>query len=165
MAKIRKDLVGVVYAVNELDHKVMLQAGDEVPDGYFVGGHALKDGDVRDQTPPWKKDAADTTAAQPAQETPAQPKPTHKPSKKAKAPKSDGADKNADATGPQEPVGEDQEQPLIIPPKSGAGSAADAWRAYAVAAAKRAGLNIDIPGDATRADIIDALNGVQIPTE
>ncbi|ONI65632.1 hypothetical protein CSIV_04960 [Microbacterium sp. CSI-V] len=52
-----------------------------------------------------------------------------------------------------------------LPPRGGAGSGADAWRAYGVEAAKAQGLEIDIPSDATKTDIIDALKGAGIPVE
>lgn len=52
-----------------------------------------------------------------------------------------------------------------IPAKAGRGSSADAWKAYAEAAIADRGLHIDIPDDATRADIIEALQEAQIPTE
>lgn len=52
-----------------------------------------------------------------------------------------------------------------VPPKGGPGSGAPAWRAYALEAATAAGLNIDIPEDADRGDIIDALTTAGIPTE
>lgn len=52
-----------------------------------------------------------------------------------------------------------------LPPRGGAGSGADAWRAYGVEAAKAQGLEIDIPADATKTDIIDALKGAGIPVE
>lgn len=52
-----------------------------------------------------------------------------------------------------------------LPPRGGAGSGADAWRAYGVAAAKAKGLEIEIPGDATKTDIIEALKGAGIPVE
>lgn len=54
---------------------------------------------------------------------------------------------------------------LVIPPKGGAGSDAESWRTYATEAATRAGLNIEIPADANRADIIEALSGAGIATE
>lgn len=52
-----------------------------------------------------------------------------------------------------------------LPPRGGAGSGADAWRAYGTAAAKAKGLEIDIPADATKTDIIEALKSVDIPVE
>lgn len=52
-----------------------------------------------------------------------------------------------------------------LPPRGGAGSGADAWRAYGVAAAKVKGFEIDIPADATKTDIIEALKSVDIPVE
>ena len=54
---------------------------------------------------------------------------------------------------------------LQVPPRGGAGSGADAWRAYAAAAATAKGLEIEIPADANRDDIIEALKGADIPVE
>lgn len=56
-------------------------------------------------------------------------------------------------------------EPLVIPPKAGAGSGVDAWRAYAVEAIKRAGLNIAFDDAASRSDIIAALDAEKIATE
>lgn len=53
---------------------------------------------------------------------------------------------------------------LEIPPLVGAGSSAGAWRAYALAAAKARGLNIEIPEDAKRGGIVEALTAAGIPT-
>lgn len=67
--------------------------------------------------------------------------------------------------GEQSGTGETSEvSTLEIPPLVGKGSSTDAWRAYAVAAAKARNLNIEIPADAKRADIVDALTGAGIPT-
>lgn len=52
-----------------------------------------------------------------------------------------------------------------LPPRGGPGSGANAWRAYGVAAAKAQGFEIDIPDDATKTDIIEALKSVDIPVE
>ena len=56
MAKIRDDLVGVVYVEVEGD-RVMLRAGDDIPDGVSLGDHLLggsfPDGDPSDD---WKVD-------------------------------------------------------------------------------------------------------------
>lgn len=54
---------------------------------------------------------------------------------------------------------------LVIPPKAGRGSSADAWRDYAGKAAETAGLRIEFDDDAKRDDIITALEEAQIPTE
>ncbi len=51
------------------------------------------------------------------------------------------------------------------PPKAGAGSGIDTWRAYAVTAATKNGLQIEIPDDAKRDEIIEALSDAGIPTE
>lgn len=73
----------------------------------------------------------------------------------------DGGGNSADAGGD----GGGEESPLQVPPKAGAGSGADAWRAYAVEAAKRAGLNIELDDAASRGDIIAALDDAKIATE
>lgn len=52
-----------------------------------------------------------------------------------------------------------------IPPKAGPGSGAKAWREYAAETVAAAGLNIEIPADASKSDIIEALEEAQIPTE
>lgn len=54
---------------------------------------------------------------------------------------------------------------LQVPTKVGAGSSTEAWRTYAATAAEKAGLSIDIPADAKRADIIAALESAKIATE
>lgn len=53
---------------------------------------------------------------------------------------------------------------LEVPPLNGKGSSAGAWRAYAIAAAKARGLNIEIPEDAKRDDIVEALTAAGVPT-
>lgn len=85
------------------------------------------------------------------------------------------AEKNADegaagSSGGQNPpaggaTGSPDASTLAPPPRGGAGSGADAWRAYAAAAAGKKGLEIEIPEDATRDDIIKALEGADIPVE
>lgn len=74
-----------------------------------------------------------------------------------------------DADGDEEPTtsgtGSSDAVAPSLPPRGGAGSGADAWRAYGVAAAKARGLEIEIPGDATKTDIIEALKGAGIPVE
>lgn len=57
------------------------------------------------------------------------------------------------------------ESPIVIPPKSGRGSKSAAWIEYAAKATAKRGLRIDIPDDAGRDDIIDALEAAGIPTE
>ncbi len=51
---------------------------------------------------------------------------------------------------------------LDIPSK--VGGSTDAWRAYALAATAKAGLNVEIAEDAKRGEIIDALESAGIPT-
>jgi hypothetical protein len=53
MATVRSDLVGTVLAVNATNQYQSLSAGDTIPDGYFVGGHAVQGGDPDDQIPSW----------------------------------------------------------------------------------------------------------------
>ncbi|RCL91800.1 MAG: hypothetical protein DBW62_00660 [Microbacterium sp.] len=54
MATVKSDLEGTVLAVNAINQYVTLAAGDTIPEGYFVGGHAVEGGDEDDQTPPWR---------------------------------------------------------------------------------------------------------------
>jgi len=79
------------------------------------------------------------------------------------------AAKSSDEDSHEEPTGSATGSPdaseLSLPPRGGAGSGADAWRAYGVAAAKAKGFKIDIPADATKTDIIEALKSVDIPVE
>lgn len=48
---------------------------------------------------------------------------------------------------------------VVVPPRSGAGSGADAWAAYA------ATVGVDVADDASREDIITALTGAGKPVE
>ena len=73
--------------------------------------------------------------AEPKQETPAAPESTH------------GGDE------------------LVAPPRVGAGSSAEAWRTYALAAVEKAGLNIEIPEGTKRDDIVEALETAGISTK
>lgn len=59
----------------------------------------------------------------------------------------------------------DEGEPLLIPAKAGPGSTTAAWAEYAAKATAARELNIEIPADAGRDDIIDALNDAGIPTE
>ncbi len=77
-------------------------------------------------------------------------KKAEKAAKSAKAPASEPA-----------PTGDE----LAVPPLTGAGSSAAAWRQYAIAATAKAGLQIEFADDAKRADIIAALQTASIPTE
>lgn len=70
----------------------------------------------------------------------------------------------------QESAAGDPTQPpatgsLTVPPLNGAGSSKAAWQEYAATAAKNAGLQIDIPADAKRGDIVEALRSAGIPVE
>lgn len=69
MATVKSGLVGTVLAVNATNQYVSLEAGETIPDGYFVGGHAVQGGDADDQIPPWAQptpivaaDISDATA-------------------------------------------------------------------------------------------------------
>lgn len=177
MSKVREDLEGTVHAINQARERVVLKAGDKIPAGYFVGGHAVEGGDVKDQTPPWAPTGttASASAADTGQEGGREPESlpdvldrlvvdgaepqellelvaSHFEIELHSAPKGDGG-------------GSDEDAPLVIPPKAGTGSGADAWRAYAVEAVKRAGLNIEFDDAATRGDIIAALDDAKIATE
>lgn len=57
------------------------------------------------------------------------------------------------------------DEPPVIPPRSGSGSSVEAWASYAKVAIERAGLHIEIPSDAARSDIIEALDAAKIPTD
>lgn len=166
MGKIRKDLDGVVYAVNQAGNYISLKAKDTVPDGYFVGGHALKDGDPSDQTPPWNQ----TPPLQASEPGPAPASKVYQNISQAstthEAPTPPTTTQPADAqqgtpAAPNPPA----QTSLTPPPKSGAGSSADVWRDYAVKATAAAGLNIDLPADAKRDEIIAALAEADIATE
>lgn len=140
MAKIRDDFEGITIVRTGSAQDVVLRAGDEVPDGATVGDHLL---------------APKTSAPSGVQEPPQQPQ---EPAGGANGDGGTGGE--GDGGGSAETPGE-----LTAPPKAGAGSGTDAWRAYAVAAVKAKGLQVEIPDTATRADIIEALEAAQIPTE
>jgi len=57
MAAIRSDLVGSVAAFNKRREVVWLKAGDELPEGFWVSGPLLDDGDPDDLVPPWVVEA------------------------------------------------------------------------------------------------------------
>lgn len=188
MAKVREDLVGSVRAVDQEGRSVLLTAGQKIPKGYFVGGHAVEDGDPEEQTAPWKQKsavAASSAEGQLEQLVASGASPEEIVQAVAdhlgvevffRAPQDQG-DENGDDSGAQSGAdddsgsgddsgdGEPAGQALQAPPKSGAGSGAEAWRDYATKAVAAAGLNIDIPADAGRGDIIDALNSAGIATE
>lgn len=184
MAKVRKDLVGTVLAVDQEQHALLLEAGQKIPKGYFVGGHAVEDGDPKDQTPPWKQKGIGggqsdegtleqlvASGASPEEILAAVADHLGVEIATVKAEGSDdetggdsGAQSGVDGASGSDGGSQDAET-LQVPPKGGAGSGADAWRAYAVGAAKAKGLNIEIPEGAGREDIIEALNGAGIATE
>ncbi|MDD7930074.1 hypothetical protein [Microbacterium thalli] len=177
MSKVREDLEGTVHAINQARERVILKAGDKIPAGYFVGGHAVEGGDVKNQTPPWTSTGTTASASAASTEQGAGREPESLP---------DVLDRLvADGAEPQELLeqvaahfeielhgapegdggGSDEDAPLVVPPKAGAGSGADVWRAYAVEAAKRAGLKIAFDDAASRGDIIAALDDAKIATE
>lgn len=136
--KIRDDFVGITIVRTATARDIVLRAGDAVPEGVKVGSHLLA-------TPSTEAPIEDAPPA-----TPEEPASNAEPSE-AEAANSAGAGNDPSA--------------LTPPPQGGAGSNADAWRDYAVRAAAAAGLNIEIPESATRADIIEALDQANIPTE
>lgn len=75
------------------------------------------------------------------------------------------SDDNADEEPAGSATGSADATTPALPPRGGAGSGADAWRAYGVAVAEAKGFEIDIPADATKTDIIEALKSVDIPVE
>jgi hypothetical protein len=70
---------------------------------------------------------------------------------------------SADVTQPEDPGGEVTTAPapaaVPVPPKSGHGSGAHAWRVYAES------LGVTVPDGAKRDDIVELLDGAQLPTE
>lgn len=163
MAKIREDLIGSVLIENpEGGDPIVLLAGADVPKGVKVGEHLL------DPNAPTRANRAPSKPTKPAE-----------PASSADASETDaGASVDADASsgivdGDQvdgsdtsDPeAGASTDQTITAPPQSGAGSGIEAWRAYALASTTKAGLKIDIPADATRSDIIEALAAADIPTE
>jgi hypothetical protein len=56
--------------------------------------------------------------------------------------------------------GDSDDNPSAVPPKTGKGSGKEAWGEYAATAAPE----VEIPEDASRDDIIAALEGAGIPT-
>lgn len=65
---------------------------------------------------------------------------------------------NAAAWAPGESAEAPSEKPDGIPPKGGAGSSTEAWAAYAAG-------KVEVGPDATRDDIIAALEAAGVPTE
>lgn len=77
---------------------------------------------------------------------------------------------DVDGVGVQEVSAGNPTQPpvegsLAVPPLNGAGSSKAAWLDYATKATAAAGLQIDIPADAKRDDIVEALRSAGIPVE
>lgn len=136
MAKIRKDLIGSVLVDNPAGgDPIVLVAGDRVPEGVVLGDHVL----AKKDTGGGSQDASTGAGG------------------------TDGAGTPESAAGnPTQPPAEGS---LAVPPLNGAGSSKDAWRDYAGKAAEKAGLQIDIPADAKRDDIVEALRSAGIPVE
>ena len=144
MAKIREDFEGItIVRVGTQD--TILKAGDKVPKGAVVGAHLLAEKSAEGSVEP-----APTGQEPPRGEADSSTEGAQEPP--------DGAQGDATGTVPEGAA-------LAVPPKAGPGSGTDAWRAYAVAAVKAKGLNVDISDTATRADIIEALDAAGIPTE
>lgn len=153
MARIRRNLVGsVLVTLPGSSDPIALTAGQKVPEGIEVGDHVLEPESGRDvgtQTPP--PATADDSAKAAAKEA----------KKAAKEAKKAAATAQAAGAAGSTPAGQD----LTPPPLNGAGSSAAAWREYALAAAKAKGLGIEIPEDANRGDIVDALKSAGVRTE
>lgn len=136
MAKIRKDLIGSVLVDNPAGgDPIILVAGDKVPEGIVLGDHVLAKKDTGGGSP----DASTATGG------------------------TEGAGAQESAAG--NPTQPPTDGSLAVPPLNGAGSSKDAWRDYAGKAAEKAGLQIDIPADAKRDDIVEALRSAGIPVE
>lgn len=137
MAKIRKDLIGsVLIDSGDGGDPIALVAGATVPDGVELGAHVLAPESGKSD----EEKAAEKAAAK-------------------------AAKKAAKVTAPAAPAAPATEGDLVIPPQSGRGSGDAAWHTYATSAAAKAGLQIEIPADAKKVDIIDALRGAGIPVE
>jgi hypothetical protein len=146
MAKIRDDFEGItIVRVGTQDR--ILKAGDKVPKGATVGAHLLAAESEPEQHGSGAVPPAGATGT----------------AEGTGGASGDGSGADGSVQG-SDPSGSPAEA-LTIPPKGGAGSGKDAWRAYAVKAATAKGVNIEIPDEATREDIIEALEGAQIPTE
>lgn len=65
----------------------------------------------------------------------------------------------APVSGDESPAAESEQLEVAAPPKAGPGSSAEAWRVYA------AGLGVDVADDASRDDVIAALEAAGKPTE
>lgn len=136
MAKIRKDLIGSVLIENPAGgDPIVLVAGDKVPEGVVLGDHVLAKKDTGTASVEADVSAGGTDGA--------------------------GAQESAAGESTQPPA----EASLVVPPLNGAGSSKAAWLDYAKKAAQAAGLQIDIPADAKRDDIVEALRTANIPVE
>jgi hypothetical protein len=161
MARIRADLYGsVLVTLPGSSDPIALTAGQEVPEGIEVGDHVLEPGSG--STTPASKSSAPANPAGTDDAAKAAAKAQKKAAKKA----SKGEPPASVPTPPAAaaPAGAAGDE-LVPPPLNGAGSAAPAWRDYAIKAVAAAGLEIDIPEDAKRGDIVDALKSAGIRTE
>jgi len=156
MARIREDLVGSVLVTHPgATDPIVLVAGSKVPEGIEVGAHVLEpehrgSGSTGSNTPPQSSpDAAAKAAAKAAKKV------ADKAAKKAGKPEPT----------PTPPPAAADPTAVTPPPLNGAGSGKEAWREYATVATKAAGLSIEIPEDATRTDIVDALKSAGVRTE
>lgn len=177
MAKVREDLVGSVLAYNESDDYKPLTAGQKIPKGYFVGGHAVEGGDPADQSPPWAQRNAEAVEyvdpLQAAVDAGASPEEilaavAERLGIQVPAEGSQDAQHGAhaqQATAPGDGAADGSAETLTPPPVAGAGSGTDEWRDYAVKAAAAKGLSLEFDADAKRGDIIEALKGAGIATE
>lgn len=163
MAKIRDDFEGVTF-VRTADGDVVLKAGDKIPKGVVVGDHllAVKASAVESENT-GQTDGEDTEAANGDTETESED--TGDGSEDTDEENDDESEDDESDEDEVESETTGQTESLAIPPRAGAGSSQEAWRAYAIAATSARGLNIDLPDDTTRADIIAALDGAGIPTE
>lgn len=158
MARIRADLVGaVLVTLPGSSDPIALTAGQKVPEGIEVGDHVLEPSGSSEGT-------TTSTAEQAAEDAAAASKKAAKKDAKSAAKR---AAKDAESTPASGEAGksEDTASQLTPPPLNGAGSGAPAWREYAIKSTAAAGLSIEIPDDAKRSDIIDALHSAGIRTE
>jgi hypothetical protein len=79
-----------------------------------------------------------------------------------------GVEPSEGESDPDKGEGESEEtvpvEKLPIPPKGGSKATTEAWAAYAKQEIAARELSIDIPADASRKDIIEALEAAEIPT-
>lgn len=166
MARIRQDLVGSVLVAHPgTSDPIALIAGDEVPDGIFVGEHVLEPGSASEPAIPSTSDTNIDPAALAAKAEKKAAKQAAKDAAKQAAEKTAAADASstADLTADSNKSSAGDAQ-LTPPPLQGSGSNTEAWRTYAVKATAAKGLEIEIPADAKRSDIVEALNTAGVRT-